>query len=307
MTLELLTEEDLRRLHAVQLEMLMELDRVCCQLGVSYQLGAGSLLGAVRHAGFIPWDKDIDVVMLRADYRRFLREAPQLLNPCLFLQSWHSDPHYLWFFARLRRHDSIFLEADSLPVGRHQGIFIDIFPFDPVWPECWWWRGLHAVVMLLDRCLWKLRFLVTDGNGSKDVRKHQAWHPAWRRLVEAILHRCVVKVPPSLLMAMHDGLLRSLTLVPSRQVVCLASGSLRWERLRALTRQIEEFEQTVAMPFEGLQFPVTANYHQALTRLYGDYMVPPPPSNRTLAVQTLSLPDDGGLSGDRNERMGVAP
>jgi hypothetical protein len=162
-------------------------------------------------------------------------------------------------------------------------------------------------VLFLDRCLWKLRFLIADGNGSKDARKHQAGHPAWRRLVEAILHRCVIKVPPSLLMKMHDGLLRSLALVPSRQVVCLASSSLRWERLRRLTRTIGEFEQTVNMPFEGLRLPVTANYHQALTRLYGDYMVPPPPNKRTLAVQTFSLPDDGGLSVDRNGRMGVAP
>lgn len=276
MTVVLLTEEDLRRLHAVQLDMLMELDRVCCRLGVAYQLGAGSLLGAVRHAGFIPWDKDMDVVMLRADYRRFLREAPQHLNPHLFLQSWHSDPSYLWLFAKLRRHDSIFLETSGVPSGQHQGIFIDIFPFDPVWPECWWWRGLHAVVLFLDRWLWKWKwkwkFLAADGKGNKGAR--------------------------SLLMAMHDGLLRSLALVPSRQVVCLASGSLRWERLRTLTRPITEFEQTLKMPFEGMRFPVTANYHQALTRLYGDYMVPPPPNKRTVAVEKFCLPGDGGLSSE---------
>ena len=271
MSVEFLTEEDLRQLHAVQLDMLVEFDRVCGRLGVAYQLGAGSLLGAIRHAGFIPWDKDVDVVMLRTDYRRFLRGAPQLLNPRLFLQSWHSDPNYQGYYAKLRRHDSIFLESSCMPSEQHQGIYIDIFPFDPVWPECWWWRTLHAVVVFLDRCLWKLK---------------------------ASLHRRRVKLPPSLLTTLHEHLLRSLALVPSSQVVCLVSGSLRWERLRALARPTSEFEQTVRMPFEGMRFPVTANYHQALTRLYGNYMVPPPPSKRTLAVEKFSLPGDGGLSSE---------
>ena len=60
MTVVQLSDDDLHRLHQVQLEMLLELDRVCRQLGVTYQLGAGSLLGAVRHGGFIPWDDDVD-------------------------------------------------------------------------------------------------------------------------------------------------------------------------------------------------------------------------------------------------------
>ena len=82
-----LSDADLQRLHQVQLEMLLELDRVCRCLGLTYQLGAGSLLGAVRHGGFIPWDDDVDVVMLRAEYQRFLREAPPLLNQRFFLQT----------------------------------------------------------------------------------------------------------------------------------------------------------------------------------------------------------------------------
>jgi lipopolysaccharide cholinephosphotransferase len=307
MTVELLTEDELRRLHKVQLEMLIELDRVCCRLGVAYQLGAGSLLGAVRHAGFIPWDKDIDVVMLRADYRRFLRGAPQLLDSRLFLQTWRSDHTYSWFFAKLRRHDSVFLEANCLPSGQHQGVYIDIFPFDSVWPECWWWCALHAVVLLLDRWIWKLKFLAADANRSQAAGGHQAGHPSGRQLVGSILHWGLVRVPPSLLMAIHVGLLRSLALVPSSQVVCLASGSLRRERLRALTRRSEEFEQTVRMPFEGLRFPVSANYHQALTRLYGNYMHLPPTSNRKIAVEKFYLPEDGGLNSERLERKDVAP
>ena len=89
-----LSDADLQRLHQVQLEMLLELDRVCRCLGLTYQLGAGSLLGAVRHGGFIPWDDDVDVVMLRAEpatmtaYRvEGMRFEPALADP-VFAERW---------------------------------------------------------------------------------------------------------------------------------------------------------------------------------------------------------------------------
>jgi len=90
--------------------------------------------------------------------------------------------------------------------------------------------------------------------------------------------------------------MRLLTLAPSSQVVCLVHGSLRWQRLQALVRPATEFEQTVLLSFEGMVLPVTANHHQALRRLYGDYMRLPPPEARmpTHPVVEFRLPGDGG-------------
>lgn len=264
MTVRSLSDADLRRLHEVQLAMLLELDRVCRRLGVAYQLGAGTLLGAVRHGGFIPWDDDVDVVMLRADYRRFLREAPPLLDRSLFLQSWRSDPHFQEGFAKLRRHDSAFREQLRQSSSHHHGIYIDIFPFDPVHPGRRWWRALLSLVL------------------------------AMRRAVN-LLQRLDL-VSPSSWMAIHGGLMRLPALVPSRQVVCLVSGSLLWQRLQVLARPVSEFEQTVQLSFEGVLFPVTAHHHQALTRLYGDYRRLPPPEARLPAhpVVEFRLPGEGG-------------
>jgi lipopolysaccharide cholinephosphotransferase len=292
MTLLSLSDADLRRLHQVQLAMLLELDRVCRRLGVAYQLGAGTLLGAVRHGGFIPWDDDVDVVMLRADYRRFLREAPPLLDSSLFLQCWRSDPHFQEGFAKLRRHDSAFREECRQGLRLHHGIFIDIFPFDPVHPDCRWWRALLSLVMAIRRRVNEFHRFATHENGG-----HLApWRPAWQRRLGPLLHRRLALVSPSRWMVIHEGLMRFLALVPSSQVVCLVSGSLLWHRLQALARPATEFEQTVLLSFEGRLFPVTANHHQALRRLYGDYTRLPPPEARMPGhpVVEFRLPRDAG-------------
>jgi lipopolysaccharide cholinephosphotransferase len=291
MTVLSLSEADLRRLHQVQLAMLLELDRVCRRLGVAYQLGAGTLLGAVRHGGFIPWDDDVDVVMLRADYRRFLREAPPLLDSSLFLQSWRSDPHFLEGFAKLRRHDSAFREELRQSLRHHHGIYLDIFPFDPVHPGRRWWRALLSLVLAIRRTVNAFHRLATHDNGGRLA----PWRPAWQRRLGPLLHRRLAPVSPSGWMAVHEGLMRFLALVPSSQVVCLVSGSLLWPRLQALARPTTEFEQTVELSFEGVLFPVTANHHQALRRLYGDYLRLPPPEARMPKhpVVEFRLPGDG--------------
>ena len=111
--------------------VLCELDRICDKLNIPYFLFAGSLLGAVRHQGFIPWDDDLDIIMMRQDYERFLNEAPQILD-CenFYVQAEFSD-HWPMFFSKLRLNGTTCLEKyypkDPLV---HQGVYIDIFPCD---------------------------------------------------------------------------------------------------------------------------------------------------------------------------------
>jgi hypothetical protein len=207
----LLSSDDLDRLHEVQLEMLLEVDRICRHLGVAYQLGAGSLLGAVRHGGFIPWDSDIDVVMLRTAYRRFLREAPPLLDSRFFLQTWRSDPRFPACFAKVRRHNSVFRLAGGERTQHHQGIYLDIFPFDPVRPESWWWRVQLAMVRFLRRSAGRLQN-PHDEDGDPLAPGPPAGSPAWRQLLHPILHPGLIPLPPQWKTAVQEGLLRSLVL-----------------------------------------------------------------------------------------------
>ena len=121
----------LRRHQMKMLEMVTELDRVCRKYDIPYFLYGGTLLGAIRHGGFIPWDDDLDVGLLRSDYLRLLKVLPGELPPGMVLQSNDTDPNYFYFFAKLRDQHSILEEPSPYDrIFRERGIFIDIFPFD---------------------------------------------------------------------------------------------------------------------------------------------------------------------------------
>lgn len=120
----------LRRLQLVQLEMLKVLDEICKRNDIHYQLFAGTALGAVRHRGFIPWDDDLDVVMLREDYEKFLKIAPQQIGNAYFLQKEFSE-HWPMQFSKLRKNDTAFIERYiAKDEQTHMGVYLDIFPCD---------------------------------------------------------------------------------------------------------------------------------------------------------------------------------
>ena len=98
-----LNEEETRKMHNIQLEMMIELDKICRKHNIKYILEGGSLLGAVRHKGFIPWDNDMDVRMLRPDYERFCEIANKELPQGIFFQSYNTDPGYPWLYGKLRK------------------------------------------------------------------------------------------------------------------------------------------------------------------------------------------------------------
>ncbi len=124
----------LRRQQMVMLEMAKVLDRICKKHDIPYFLYAGSLLGAIRHDGFIPWDDDFDVALLRKDYKRLMKILPDELPPGIVLQNNDTDKNYYYFFAKLRDKKSFIDEGLYDHPFKERGIFIDIFPLDRLWP-----------------------------------------------------------------------------------------------------------------------------------------------------------------------------
>ena len=111
-------------------ELLIEFDRICRIHNIPYILYAGTAIGAVRHNGFIPWDDDADVLMLRKNYERFLELADQSLSDKYFLQKEYSE-HWPIGSTKLRKNNTTCLEKyHPDDIERHQGIYIDIFPCD---------------------------------------------------------------------------------------------------------------------------------------------------------------------------------
>lgn len=130
-----LSEGELAKLKQVELDILVEVDRVCRKLGISYWLDAGTLLGAARHSGFIPWDDDIDIAMLRDDYERFLEVAPVELSSGFTLCERRTQRDMIQSFAKVRRDGTRYVEGSTEGKDAHQGIWIDVFPFDTISAE----------------------------------------------------------------------------------------------------------------------------------------------------------------------------
>ena len=121
----------IRRHQLKMLEMVKELDRICKKHNIPYFLYGGTLLGAIRHNGFIPWDDDLDVGLLRKDYVKLMKVLPQELPKHIALQTNETDKNYFYFFAKLRDKRSLLDEGNAYErYFKERGVFVDIFPFD---------------------------------------------------------------------------------------------------------------------------------------------------------------------------------
>lgn len=240
---------------AALLVLLKEFDRVCKALDIPYILFAGTMLGAVRHEGFIPWDDDLDILMFRRDYQRFLREAEGVLDQeKFFLQKEFSD-HWPMFFSKLRLNGTTCLEKyHPKDPEIHQGVYIDIFPCD------------DAAQTALGR---KFQFLCSkvviakalDRRGYEtDSKKKKIFMVACRILPKKLFHRWAI------------GEKKDSAMVHS--FFAAASG---YEK-NIYPRQL--LEQRCLARFEQGEYPVVREYDRLLTQLYGDWRTLPPEEDR---------------------------
>ncbi|MBQ9316931.1 MAG: LicD family protein [Atopobiaceae bacterium] len=249
----------LREHQLVMLEMLRVLDRICSKYGISYQLFAGTALGAVRHGGFIPWDDDLDVVMLRDEYNRFLKVAPEEVGEPYYVQAEFSD-HWPCAFSKLRKNGTACIER-YIPKDSqtHQGVYIDIFPCDNL-SSNGLMRGLQFVAskLLIAQALDKRGYITN--NYLKKIAMIGA-----RYLPRGFLYHIVIDSRDSSSCLVHTFL-----------------GASRSYRKAIYPRQW--FENSVDISFEGSLYPVSLNYHELLTKLYGSYMKMP--SKECVAIKT---------------------
>ncbi|MBQ7088695.1 MAG: LicD family protein [Clostridia bacterium] len=247
---------------AALLRLLQELDRVCKALDIPYVLYAGTLLGAVRHQGFIPWDDDLDVLMLREDYDRFLAEAPAVLDTEIFYLQKEFSEHWPLFFSKLRLNGTTCLEKiHPKDPHMHQGIYIDIFPCDNARKTEWGRRMQFAASKVVIAKALDRRGYDTDSTAKK-----------------AIIALCRLLPQKPFLHWVRRGNADGAT------AHTFLAGARSYGKnvipRRFLTQRCE-------VTFEGGSYPAPADYDTCLRMLYGDYMTLPPPEERVCKEHSI--------------------
>ena len=249
----------LRKAQLIMLEMLLEFDAICQKYNLQYWLDSGSLLGAVRHQGFIPWDDDIDLAMPVEDYNKFQEIAQDELSENIFFQTQKTDKHFKLDYMKLRSNKATIIEfhEKEQEVNYHQGVFVDIFPMLTV-PKTTFHQEFYDETFKLIRAVSPVTLHTPNGKDFPDVRE---------KLVES-------------LELMHEGWEKKDTKV-------IYSGKMPDI---AAWFDFEEIFPLKKISFEGLEFYAPKNPQHYLSENYSfDYMELPPEEKRVIHALKIEL------------------
>ena len=249
----------LRRQQLVMLEIVKELDRICRKHGIPYFLYGGTLLGAIRHNGFIPWDDDLDVALFRKDYKKLMKVLPDELPEDIALQTNDTDKNYFYFIGKLRDRHSFLDEGNYDRVFKERGIFIDLFPLDRI---VYW---THIKSAPLQGHTFKI--LRTGNDDVKSMRKI--------RFITWVNRYCTFP------------LLRAVSWL-SRTNSLMCDYGIPYHNVY----DPKDVFPLKTHDFEGVQLPIPNNSHHMLQTMYGDYMQLPDLDHLAPHVQKLEFYDD---------------
>lgn len=249
----------LRKAQLIMLDMLVEFDAICKKHQLQYWLDSGTLLGAVRHQGFIPWDDDIDLSMPLEDYNKFLEIAQSELSNEIFLQNVKTDPDFKFDYTKLRSNRASIVEfhEKDRQVNYHQGVFVDIFPMLAM-------ENSEANLQSYDQTLQAIRDVsavsLHTPNGKDDPARRVA-------LVAALKEK-------------HQGWLDDTSKV-------IYGGEM--PDVAASFDQTEVFPLST-LEFEGLTFPAPKNPSHYLDAIYAfDYRQLPPEDKRIIHAHSIGF------------------
>lgn len=262
-----LSPEQFRRMQLTELDMLVEFDRVCRKNNINYIIFGGTLLGAVRHQGYIPWDDDADIGMLREDYDRFKTHLDELDSSICYFQDHDTDSEYRWGYGKLRRTGTKYIRVGQEHLKCKTGIFVDVFPMDDI--------PLSVPGQILQDwfcfCLRKILWSEVAKVNTKGFWK------IWFTILS--------KIPVSVPFKGYEKLARKSHNNTTNRVRCLsfpATGTLYTKN--PLTERYgmpkEWFTDREEYLFEGKKLYGSRDYDIVLKYIYGDYMKLPDAKGR---------------------------
>ena len=252
----------LKELHKTQIEILDEIDRVCKENDIKYFLIGGTLLGAVRHKGFIPWDDDVDIGMLREDYEKKKKICldNKALSNKYFLHCFETDNNYYLPFIKVRKNNTTFNEKMIEKLNTHKGIFVDIFPFENVNKLGSFFNKLRAYFILNACDAIKCKLGIMNVNNCR--RKYVV--------------KCLMVFNISFLHKFIDNLLSKKCRKKAKYACCIISGSNPFAEYIDYNKSFP----LIDIDFENNRYPCFNNYDIYLKSTYGDYMQLPPEDKR---------------------------
>lgn len=267
-----------KKLWAVELDLLAEFDRVCRKHGFTYFADGGTLLGAVRHHGFIPWDDDVDVIMYREDYEKLALIAEQEFQHPYFFQSPQTDPGLVVGGSKLRNSNTTLIsDFDHKRPFKNKGIFIDIFILDNL-PESDFQLKIYKHVL---KCYWRvLRYASYYDGYFKTDRKNSLKSRVIGRMALGLKHIVGIE-------RLSRGYTRLSTIYSHADTdrICDVEST---RGKKTFLKKWYDCNDISWVTFEHIQIPVPNSYDHILTALYGDYMVMKqvPAIHRPLAYNT---------------------
>ncbi len=251
----------IEEIHEVEIGLLKEFDRVCKLVGVKYTISSGTMLGAIRHKGFIPWDDDIDVSMIRKDYELFIREAPKYLSNRYFLEHYTTEKNCPNVFAKLKDNNTTWICYEYEKIDMNHGISMDIFPVDYV-PS----MKKRPMILFMSRFLNRIK-------GCYDVNYIKSLTKPFKRFVAWVFFFPVARLLGR----------RRVVIWQDRFDKRFKSGELTTSggADREKIMPIEWFFDVGPITFAGVEVLGLKEYDKYLKVIYGDdYMELPPESKR---------------------------
>lgn len=240
---------DLKEIQNVMLEMMADIDRVCEKNGIRYILDGGTMLGAVRHKGFIPWDDDLDIAMLRDDYIKFSKIANSELDKKYKFECIENNREYPYNFGKVFCLNTKYTEEFTRNLNICHGVYIDVFPMDYV--DSSKPKKLHLIHRLTSM-LTQLRY-------------------AKLKLIHNVKYQPFKILPLKLINFLTDKLMRYSYRKKGEHIQKLCHyGPNKPYVSKTL------FTDTVKVPYETYHFSIPSEYDSFLTGRYGDYMKLPP-------------------------------
>ena len=258
-----INNKSLKKIQQIELEMLKEFDKICKKHNLKYILTGGTLLGAIRHNGFIPWDDDIDIAMLRKDYNKFIEiQKKELDSKKYYFQSLETDEEFGLPFGKLRRKNSIYSELTSPLKKEKQGIWIDIFPIDKIEDNKISAFFTFAKVFYYKTIIsFKLNFKFASKGIKKLILNIIKFNSKFYSIERAKKH--------------YNKLIEKSNNKNTNHYINHGGVYL----LKEICPK-KVFEDLTSHKFEDGNFYITKHYDEYLTNIYGNYMEPPPKEKR---------------------------